>query len=258
MSDDLVLLSIEGAVATLAINRPQARNSLLRGMGGMLHARLREVAANNDVRVLVLRGTGADFCAGADLKAKSVPGEPVPPPDFDAYQVSVLLHEMPQVTIAAIRGACAGAGLGYAAACDLRVGDDDVRINTAFLDVGIAGDMGVPWTLPRLVGSGCARDLMFFPRKIGSHEARDMGLLQRVWAGDAFESELARFVESLAAAAPLALAAMKANFVEAERTDLRSFITIESERHIRLLRTEDRIEAFKAWAEKRPGRFVGQ
>lgn len=258
MSDEPVLLSIDGAVATLAINRPASRNSLLRGMGGMLHARLREVAVSEAVRVLVLRGTGTDFCAGADLKAKSVPGEPLPPPDFDAYQVSVMLHEMPQVTIAAMRGACAGAGLGYAAACDLRVGDDDVRINAAFLDVGVAGDMGVPWTLSRLIGPGRARDMMFFPRKVGSREALDIGLLQRVWTGEAFEAELATFVARLAAAAPLALNAMKANFVEAERTDLRSFITIEAERHIRLLKTDDRIEAFKAWVEKRNAIFFGR
>jgi 2-(1,2-epoxy-1,2-dihydrophenyl)acetyl-CoA isomerase len=258
MSDDTVLLAIDGAVATVTLNRPASRNGLLRGMGGQIHARLRNVAANPDVRVLVLRGAGRDFCAGADMKAKSPPGERPPPPDFDAYQVSVLLHEMPQVTIAAIRGACAGAGLGYACACDLRVADDDVRINTAFLDVGVAGDMGVPWSLPRLIGPGLARDLMFFPRKLGSAEALAIGLVQRVWAGDAFEAELAALTTRLSEAAPLALTAMKANFVEAERTDFRSFITIEAERHIRLLRSDDRIEAFSAWIEKRKPVFHGR
>jgi len=258
MSVDSILLAVEGAVATVTLNRPEARNSLLRGMGGKIHAKLREVATDPTVRVLVLRGAGRDFCAGADMKAKSEPGERPPPPDFDAYQVSVLLHEMPQVTIAAIRGACAGAGLGYASACDLRVADDDVRINTAFLDVGVAGDMGVPWSLPRLIGPGLARDLMFFPRKLGSREAAEIGLVQRVWTSDAFEAELAALTARLAAAAPLALTAMKANFVEAERTDFRSFITIEAERHIRLLRSDDRLEAFAAWVEKRSPVFHGR
>ncbi|MFW2829183.1 enoyl-CoA hydratase/isomerase family protein [Sphingomonas sp. ID0503] len=259
MSADRILLTIDGAIATVAINRPEARNGLVRGMGAEIHAKLREVAANKNIRVLVFRGIGRDFCPGADIKAQSTPDETPPPtPDFDAYQVSVLLHEMPQVTIAAIRGACAGAGLGYAAACDLRVGDDDVRINSAFLDVGVAGDMGVPWSLPRLIGPGLARDLMFFPRKIGSDEALRIGLLQRVWPGETFEEELARYTARLAGAAPLALTAMKANFVEAERTDLRSFITIEAERHIRLLQTADRTEAFKAWVEKRAAKFTGR
>lgn len=255
MSEDDVLLAVDGAVAIVTLNRPHARNGLVHGMGARILARLREVAADKAVRVLVLRGAGADFCPGADLKAKTPPGAQ---PDFDAYQVTVLLHEMPQVTVAAIRGACAGAGFGYAAACDLRVGDDDVRINTAFLDVGVAGDMGLPWTLPRLVGAGQARDLMFFPRKIGSIEAREIGLLQRVWPGEAFEADLARLTARLAGAAPLALAAMKANFIEAERTDLRSFVTIEAERHVRLMRSEDRVEAFAAWLEKRSPRFEGR
>jgi 2-(1,2-epoxy-1,2-dihydrophenyl)acetyl-CoA isomerase len=258
MSEEVVLLAIDGAVATVSINRPQARNSLVRGMGGLLHAQLRAVAANRDVRVLVLRGTGRDFCAGADVKALMPVAGPRPEPDFDAYQVSILLHEMPQVTIAAIRGACAGAGFGYACACDLRVADDDLRMNTAFLDVGVAGDMGVPWSLPRLIGPGRARELMFLPRKIGSAEALDLGLVQRVWPADAFEAGLDALTGRLAGAAPIALGAMKANFVEAERTDFRSFITIEAERHIRLLGSDDHAEAARARGEKRAPVFRGR
>ncbi len=257
MTSPRILMDVDGGVATLTINRPEARNSLLRGMGAEIYALLEQVARNNAVKVLVFRGAGKDFCAGADMKSKVTAGEN-PPPDFDAYQVAALLHDMPQVTVAAVRGACAGAGFGYACACDLRVGDDDVRMNTAFIDVGVAGDMGVPWTLPRLIGSGRARDLMFLPRKIGSQEAQDLGLLQHVWSADAFESELTRLATRLAASAPLALPAMKANFVEAERVDFRAFLSIEAERHIRLLRSEDRVEAFKAWIEKRPPNFKGR
>jgi len=253
-----VLLSVDGSVATVTINRPEARNALLRGMGGEIHEKLRSVAADPRVRILVLRGAGIDFCPGADLKARSHPGEPVPPPDFAAYQVSVLLQEMPQVTIAAVRGACAGAGLGYAAACDLRVGDENLRINTAFLDVGVAGDMGVPWTLSRLIGPGHARDLMFFPRKVRAAEALAIGLVQRAWPDERFEEELASLVGRLAEAAPLALTAMKANFVDADRLDFRGFVALEAERHIRLLRSEDRSEAFTAWVEKRPATFQGR
>jgi 2-(1,2-epoxy-1,2-dihydrophenyl)acetyl-CoA isomerase len=258
MSEDVVLLAVDGPVATVSINRPLARNSLVRGMGGRIHAKLREVATNRDVRVLVLRGVGKDFCAGADLKAMVPADGPKPAPDFDAYQVSVMLHEMPQVTIAAIRGACAGAGFGYACACDMRVADDDIRMNTAFLDVGVAGDMGVPWSLPRLIGPGRARDLMFFPRKLGSAEALDIGLVQRLWASDDFEAELDILTGRLAGAAPMALAAMKANFVEAERTDFRSLITIEAERHIRLLASEDHVEAARARGERRKPVFKGR
>jgi 2-(1,2-epoxy-1,2-dihydrophenyl)acetyl-CoA isomerase len=255
-SDEQVRLQIAGPVATVAINRPQARNSLTRQTGLELFAAISRVAASSDVRVCVLRGVGSDFCCGADLKAKQP--EDNPPPAFDSYQVTVLLHEMPAVSIAAIRGGCAGAGFGWACACDLRVGDETVVMNTAFLDVGVAGDMGVPWTLPRIVGAGRARDLSFLPRKVSAEEALAFGLLNRRWPAAQFEHELAQLVARLSSAAPLALTSLKANYIAAERIDLRSFMALEAERHVRLLKSEDRAEAFRAWLAKRPGNFTGR
>lgn len=253
-----VRLEIRDALATVCIDRPEARNSLTRQTGLELFDAVRRVAEDAGVRVCVFRGSGQDFCCGADLKAKALVGEVKPPPAFDTYQVTVLLHEMRAVSIAAIRGGCAGAGFGWACACDLRVADDTAVLNTAFLDVGVAGDMGVPWTLPRLVGSGRARELSFLPRKLNASEALQLGLLNGVWPAPAFEEELRRLTMRLTAAAPLALTTLKANYVEAERLELRSYISIEAERHVRLLGSEDRIEAFRAWLEKRPGKFVGR
>lgn len=257
MADDEVLVAVSGAVATVAINRPHARNGLVRGMGGRICAVLRRIAADDAIRVVVLRGTGADFCPGADLKHHD-PGGPATPPDLDAYEVTVLLHEMPQVTIAAIRGACAGAGLGWACACDLRVADDTARFNTAFLDVGVAGDMGLPWTLPRLIGAGRARDLMFRPRKFDGAEAHAIGMVEQLWPAATFEDQLAAMTAALAGAAPLALAAIKQHFIAAEGTDLRSYIGSEAARHVQLLQTADHAEAVRAWTEKRPGRYAGR
>jgi len=251
-------LEMTGAVATVSIDRPAARNSLTRQTGLELHHAIRRVADNREIRVCVLRGTGRDFCCGADLKAPEPEAGARPPPAFDTYQVTVLLHEMPAVSIAAIRGGCAGAGFGWACACDLRVGDETTVINTAFLDVGVAGDMGVPWTLPRIVGSGRARDLSLFPRKMPADEALDIGLLNRLWPKERFEDELATLLARLAQYAPQALTLLKANYLEAERLDLRSFIAIEAERHVRLLGSEDRLEAFRAWIAKRPAKFTGR
>jgi 2-(1,2-epoxy-1,2-dihydrophenyl)acetyl-CoA isomerase len=253
-----VRLETAGAVATVSIDRPAARNSLTRQTGLEIYDAVRRVADDREVRVCVFRGVGADFCCGADLKADEPRGTEKPAPAYDSYQVTVLLHEMRPVTIAALRGGCAGAGFGWACACDVRVGDNTVIMNTAFLDVGVAGDMGVPWTLLRIVGAGRARDLSLFPRKIPAAEALQLGLLSRLWAADQFEAELANLVERLTRAAPQALTLLKANYLEAERVDLRSYMSIEAERHVRLLDSEDRIEAFRAWLEKRPGIFKGR
>jgi len=253
-----VRLEITGALAIISIDRPEARNSLTRQSGLEVFDAVRRVAEDGRVRVCVFRGKGRDFCCGADLKAPAPGVDVKPPPAFDTYQVTVLLHEMRAVSIAAIRGGCAGAGFGWACACDLRVADESAVLNTAFLDVGVAGDMGVPWTLPRIVGAGRARELSLLPRKLSAAEAMQMGLLNRLWSAPTFEQELQHLTTRLTAAPPLALTTMKANYVEAERVDLRSFVTIEAERHVRLLASEDRIEAFRAWLEKRPGIFAGR
>lgn len=253
-----VSLELTGAVAIVMINRPEARNTLRRGTGLEVFSAVSRVADDASIRVVVLRGAGSDFCCGADLKAKEPKAAPKPPPAYDTYQVAVLLHEMPQISVAAIRGGCAGAGFGWACACDLRVADDSAVLNTAFLDVGVAGDMGVPWTLPRLIGAGAARDLMFFPRKVSASEAHALGLLTRLWPAAEFETNLAALVAHLEAAAPLALHAMKSNFVDAEQLGFRAFVAREAEHHIRLLDSEDRHEAFRAWLEKRPAQFNGR
>lgn len=254
-----VRLERDGAIATVSIDRPHARNSVTRETALELHACVRTIADDDGVRVLVLRGVGHDFCCGADLKSSGNDARPGPRgPEMAIHAISALLHEMRPVTVAAIRGGCAGAGFGWACACDLRVAADDARFNTAFLDVGVAGDMAVPWSLPRLVGASRARDLSFLPRKMLAGEARDMGLLARVWPDATFEAELLTLVGRLAAAAPLALGVLKSNYLAAERMDLQSFIALEAQQHSRLLDSDDCREAFAARNEKRPPRFSGR
>src|SRR5262249_44548615 len=142
----------------------------------------------------------------------------------DDFRVPVLLHEMPAVTIAAVNGACAGAALGWAAACDLRVAAAAGRFNVAFLAVGVAGDMGGPWTLPRIIGAARARELSFLPGKFDAEEALRIGLVSRVFADDRFRDEMRAIVERLAAAAPIAIRTLKRNFRDAEKMPLAEYV----------------------------------
>jgi 2-(1,2-epoxy-1,2-dihydrophenyl)acetyl-CoA isomerase len=251
-----------GGVVRITIDRPHVRNSLTGRTTGEVYAAVLR-ASRSDASVVVLRGEGADFCCGADVKSYHAgDAEPAQATDAAADQTAflaaVLLHEMPAVTVAAVRGGCAGAGFGWACACDFRIADSTARFNTAFLDVGVAGDMGVPWTLPRIIGAARARDLSLFPRKFGAEEAEAMGLVSRNFPADRFEEELDGFVGALAAKAPLALRTLKENYVAAERLSLADYIPFETERHIALFATEDRVEAFAAFAEKRAPRFKGR
>lgn len=254
-----VLIDKHEHIATIQINRPDQRNALTLETPREIYEAVRDVSADDSVRVVIFRGVGKDFCCGADINAaaKADESDQSLQSDLRIYDTSLMLHEMRAVTIAAIRGGCAGAGFSWACACDLRVGSTNVRMNTAFLNVAVAGDMAGPWFLSRIVGSGLARDLYFLPRKLEAPEALSIGLLNRVFADESFESELAEMAGRIASAAPLALAAMKSNFVEAERTTLPSYIALEGERHERLLKSEDRKEAFMAFLEKRKAIFKG-
>jgi 2-(1,2-epoxy-1,2-dihydrophenyl)acetyl-CoA isomerase len=251
-----ILYETAGARATITLNRPEARNGITETMLSELFAAVQAAAADNSLRVLVLRGMGRDFCPGADLKhytsGKSGQSDP------KAFHVSSVLHEAPLVSVAAIRGACAGAGLGWAAACDLRVCDTTAKFNSAFLDVAISGDMGGPWTLPRIVGAAKARELYFLPGKFDAAEAYRIGLVNRLWDEADFESELEALAGRIAGSAPIALKAMKANFVDAERMTLADFIEVETKRHGAAGASADSREAFRAFVEKRKPVFEGR
>lgn len=242
--------------AVLTLNRPEARNGITQQMLDELWDALQDAAADKSLRVLILTGAGRDFCPGADVKhyASGSGGRSDP----RTFHISTLLHEAPVVTIAAIRGACAGAGLGWAAACDLRVCDDTAKFNSAFLGVGLSGDMGGPWTLPRIIGAARARELYFLPGKFEADEALRIGLVSRVYPAADFDAVLDEIALRLVDSAPLALKGMKANFLDAERMGLADYIDVETQRHTGLAGTEDSREAFKAFVEKRRPQFQGR
>ncbi len=243
-------------IGRLTLDRPERMNGMTNQMLVETYECLQQIADRDDLRVLVLTGEGRGFCPGADLKHYAA-GEP----DIESlphhFQVPLLLHDMPQVTIAAINGACAGAGFGWACACDLRFAATSATFNSAFLNVASAGDMAGPWNLPRLIGAAKARELYFLPDKFRAEDALNMGLVSRVFDDEVFRAEVATIAARLAAASPHALTTMKRNFLDAERLDLGSYIKLETERHQKVMAHDDAKEAFKAFVEKRAPKFGG-
>ena len=253
---ETILYDAKDGIGTLTLNRPDRLNAMTNRMVRETTAALREIAHDASVRVLVLTGAGRGFCPGADLdhfvsgaaKDDAAVGES----DFEA---ALLLHEMPQLTLAAINGACAGAGFGWACACDLRFAAESAMLHSAFLDVASAGDMAGPWTLPRIVGAARARELYFLSAKFNAAEALRIGLVSRVFPDAAFRAEIAAIARELADASPAALRGMKANFVDAEKLGLADYLRVESRRHIAVMAGPDSKEAFRAFLEKRTPRF---
>jgi 2-(1,2-epoxy-1,2-dihydrophenyl)acetyl-CoA isomerase len=252
-----ILWEQDGGIGTITINRPEQFNGMTNTMLRETHELLHDVADDDSVTVVVLTGAGKAFCPGADLKHYTS-GAPNEPNKDEYFDVPVMLHEMPQLTVAAINGACAGAGLGWACGCDFRYAARSAKLNTAFLDVAVAGDMGLPWSLPRIVGAAAARDLSFFPRKVTADEAAAIGLVNAAFDDDVFRDEVRARVERLAGAAPLARRSMKAHYVAAESMGFGEFVAIETKAHGTITASADTKEAFSAFVEKRTPRFQGK
>jgi 2-(1,2-epoxy-1,2-dihydrophenyl)acetyl-CoA isomerase len=247
---DTLRYEVAGGLCRLTFNRPDHMNGITNQMVREMTDALEVASADPTIRVLVLTGEGRAFCPGADLKHFSSGGhdEVIGARDF---KVTTMLHEMPAVTVAAINGACAGAGMGWALACDLRVMSASAKLNTAFLDVAVAGDMAIPWSLPRIVGAARARDLSFIPRRIEADEAQRIGIVARVFADDSFRADTESLLTALLEKSPTALLGLKQNYIAAERMTFRDFVDYETERHLKIAASADTAEAFRAFVEKR-------
>ena len=254
---ETIIYEVKENLATITLNRPDSLNGIVNQMMRELYECLQVVAADPAIRVLLFTGAGKGFCPGVDLKV-STSGVKQEPNRKEYFHITTLLHEMPKVTIAGINGACAGAGLGWACACDLRYATARASFNSAFLGVAISGDMGGPWLLPRIVGAGKARELYFMSQKFKADEAERIGLVNKVFADDVFRDEVRAIAQKLSKSAPLAISEMKKNFVNAEGMPLREYVELETERHSRTGSSEDTKEAFKAFVEKRDAVYHGR
>lgn len=224
-----IQLDVSDAVAYLRFNRPERRNTTTVQMVEEVYAALTALADRDDVRVVVLTGNGPTFCPGADLRRDQ--DEVFSTPSREAYYSGALLVEMPQITVAAVNGGCAGAGFAWASACDLRVASTAAKFAVAFLEVGVSGEMGTGWTLSRMLGSARARELYLLGGKVDATRALELGLVSRVFDAETFATDIDALVTELASRDHTALRLVKANLVDASVLPLRDYIAVESERH---------------------------
>ncbi len=186
---DLELSYPRPDIAVLTLNRPEKLNALSYELVESLHAALDGIAANNECRVVVLTGAGRGFCSGLDLSAPMSPdaggGTEFPRSGMRWQEriadLTARIHRLRQPVIAAVNGPAYGGGFGIALACDIRIASESARFCTQFIKLGLGGcDIGVSYTLPRIVGAGPAFDLILTARVVDAEEALRLGIVSRL------------------------------------------------------------------------------
>jgi 2-(1,2-epoxy-1,2-dihydrophenyl)acetyl-CoA isomerase len=246
-----------GAVATVVLDRPDRLNALTGAMVVALRDALASLAVDESVRVVVLTGAGRGFCAGGDVHAlagEAGESAPLTIPLREVMEVSELLHMMPQPTVAAINGPCAGAGMSFACACDLRYAARSAVFTTAFLRVGSSGDHGSAWVLTRAVGPAKARELLLLGPRLDAPDAARIGLVHAVLDDHELAPHVAAVAASLAGAVPDALRNLKANLVDAVRLPFGEYLDREAERFQATMASAGARDAARAFLDRRPPR----
>jgi len=256
-----LLRSVHEGVMTLVMNRPERLNALSPELYDQLAQALLEAKDNRQIGAIVLTGAGAAFCAGGDVaRMANSPAETLSFGQKVARlrqrnQITELLHTLPIPTIAMIRGPAAGAGLSLALACDFRYADDSAKFKTAFINVGLPGDFGGHYFLPRIVGFAKARELYLLSPTLGAQQAQDLGMLTGLCSRESLESEVTAIAQKLAKGPRQALALMKDNLNQALQNTLDQTLNQEAFNHVTATLTADHKEAAQAFIEKRTPKF---
>ena len=252
-------LDVAGGIATLTLDRPAALNALSRALSAALHEAVRALAARDDIRVAVLRGAGARaFCIGADLKERAgLDGAARAAHTAQIAAAADALASLPMPTIAALHGYALAGGLELALACDIRLAAADTICGLPEVRIGIFPGAGAPARLPRLVGPGKARELIFSGRRIGADEALACGLVERVVPPAELDGAVAALAGEIAAAAPLAIRAAKHALALSDDLPLAGALAAIERLRRPLDDTADYSEGLAAFAERRPPRFTG-
>ena len=222
---DAVLVAVSAGVATITLNRPQARNALNAAMcEGLLRATL-QVTADDAVRVVLIRASGSVFCAGADLKERQGMSEDqVRARRLKAFAAYDALERLPMPSIAVVTGAAIGSGVEIAATCDFVVATPAASFRTP---EALWGTVGATQRLPRILGKRLAKDMMFTGRKLSAQAATASGLVARLVDADLLDVALAEIVAIISAAPATSLRLAKRCIDEGVELDPRGALATE-------------------------------
>jgi enoyl-CoA hydratase/carnithine racemase len=271
MADDVadaVTLEIDGPIATVALNRPDRLNAWSWEMGMALHARMEAVAADRNVRVVILKGNGRSFCAGIDLKPDvrdRIVGRSPAEKVVNYYQRyrgshrrTRFIEEIPQPIIVALHGHCLGAGFEIAMLADIRIAAEGTIFGCPEVKIGVAIDCGLDMRLAEEVGPAWAKWMTLSGRRFDAAKAAQLGLLQEVVPADHLGDAARTLAAEIAANAPLAVQATKRTIDQWSRRGFDDALRFEALNAAVGFVSEDLVEGFASGREKRSPRFEGK
>jgi len=256
--EPVLLIERQGAVEIATLNRPDHLNAVSPELAEALRAYFHGLKDRLDVRVVLLRGAGRAFCAGADLGSDAF--SPEGPARSQRQMAMQLLYSgivramraCPQPIIALVHGPACGAGFSMALAADVRIVAEDARFNAAYLRVGLGGcDMGSGYLLPRLVGLSIASELLMTGNFIGAQRALAVGLVSSVTPGEGLLDAGMALAADMLRASPMGLRMTKESLnLLIDAPGLEGGLTIEDRQQVLLLSTQDHAEAVRAFKAK--------
>ncbi|MBV9840562.1 MAG: enoyl-CoA hydratase/isomerase family protein [Sphingomonadaceae bacterium] len=270
-----VLFERDEGVATITLNAPDRLNAIDSEMGQRLDRAFAEAGSDSEVRVIVLTGAGRGFCSGASMArlaevrekglapSETIAPEPedvfarfgdAPPQFRSRYTIPLAI---PKPVIAAVNGAAAGAGLGLALACDIRLAAQSAKFVGSFAARGLIAEAAAAYLLPRIAGWGLAADMLLSARPVGAEEALRAGLVTAVYPDADFGTRIADYARAIArSTAPSSLRFIKDQLRRALTDDLPTSIDHALAGTRAAVASADFAEGLRAYAEKRPPRFA--
>lgn len=249
-------------VGLVTLNRPERLNAMNRELLAGLNETLEEASADDEVKVILLTGSGRGFCAGGDVKGHPSfeTDDPMIREKYikEAQQVVLRIHRMPKPVIAAVNGVAAGAGLDLALACDMRICSVNAVFTESFAKAGLMNDMGGSYFLPRIIGLGRAMEMIYTGDIIDAQEAYRIGLVNKVYPKPEMMTRARAFATKLAKGPSQSYRLSKWAVYRAQQLDLEAALEHEMFGQNLLLSTEDVSKAVEAFAEKKEPVFKGR
>lgn len=255
-----ISIQIAHNIATITFERAEKFNSFIRSMAFDFHAALDQAAADENVRCIVITGSGKAFCAGQDLQEATDPnGPPLSKIVSEHYNpIITRIRNIPKPVIAAVNGVAAGAGANIALACDIVLATESASFIQAFSKIGLIPDSGGTYTLPRLIGLQRATALMMLGEKVSATEAQQMGMIYKAFPDVLFLEEVQKIAKQLAKMPTYGLALTKTALNQTFAHTLEDQLELEDKLQTMAGNSDDYREGTSAFLEKRPPSFLGK